>query len=401
MEKTEKKLKVGVLTTSFPAYKGSVESPFIYELAKALEKDVDVKIVCPSYPHSRSDIEEWDGIEIRRFKDPKKITSGGGIPSNLRASFFSKIIQLFSFLNSFRKIARDECYDCNILHAQWILSGCIGARIKNKNQSLILTTRGADLNSALKSRLMKRVIRYTLKRCDYITPNNEGHKKQLLLLGIPEEKITVVPNGVDTEKFKPRNKGILRKRLNLPKGKRIILFVGWLIPRKGCEYLIKSISEIIKTDRNIKLLIIGEGLLEQKLKVLAEDLGLKDYIDFKGTISPDRIPFWMNASDIFVLPSLSEGKPNVVGEAMACGLPVIATNVNGTPDFIEDGKDGFLIPPKDVDALTDKLKLLLDTPSLRTKLGKKARKSILRKDLTWERCAKDYVTIYKKVLFKE
>lgn len=400
MEEVKKKLRVGILTTSFPAFKGHIQSPFIYELAKALRKKVEVKVICPLYPQSKSE-EEWEGIKIKRFKDPKKITLGGGIPSNLKASFFSKVMQLFSFLQSFKHKAKEECYNCNILHAQWILSAFVGALVKNKKQSLILTTRGADLNLALKNPFLKQVLKWTLNKCDYIIPNNESHKKLLLAFGIPENKLTLIPNGLDIVKFKPRNKISARKKLGLEINKKFILFVGWLIPRKGCEYLIKSISEIIKTDKNIKLLIIGEGLLKQKLKVFVEDLGLNDYIDFKGSISPDMIPFWMNASDIFVLPSLSEGKPNVVGEAMASGLPVIATNVDGTPDFIDNGKDSFLIPPKDVDSLTNKLKLLLDNSDLRAKIGKETRKSILKKGLSWERCAEDYLDVYQRVLSKK
>jgi len=172
------------------------------------------------------------------------------------------------------------------------------------------------------------------------------------------------------------------------------LFVGWLIPRKGCEYLLNAIKEIITKEKNILLLIIGEGILENKLKNLTKELQIQDKVQFLGKKAPPEIPFYMNASDIFVLPSLSEGKPNVVGEAMASGLPVIATDINGTSDFITNNKNGFLIPKENSKILAERLLQLLKNPKLRIKLGKEARNSV--KDLTWENCAKEYLKVYSK-----
>lgn len=396
----DKKIKVGILTTSFPAYKGHVQSPFIYELAESLKqhKDIgEVEVVCPLHADSYQTSEIIDGIKVTRFPFAKKLTSAGGIPSNLKASK-TAVFQLFSFLVSFYFTAKEICRDCDILHAQWVLSALIGALIKTNYQKLVLTTRGAALNLALKNWLMKRVVIFALKRCDYITPNNQEHKQRLLELGIPEEKITVIPNGINIKKFKPGNQFTLRRKLNLPKNKKILLFIGWLIPRKGCDYLLKAMPEVIKQNKNLKLIIIGEGILENQLKNLAKELQITDYVDFIGKKSPDEIPLWMNAADIFVLPSLSEGKPNVVGEAMASGLPVIATSVNGTPDFIENNKNGFLIPAKDSLVLAEKINLLLKNTALRNRFVKNSRISILKNNLTWQTCANKYTGIYKKVL---
>ncbi len=395
----DKKIKVGILTTSFPAYKGHIQSPFIYELAKSLgqHKDVsEVKVVCPLHADSCKAGEVMDGIKINRFPFAKKLTSAGGIPSNLKHKK-TAVFHLFSFLAGFYFQAKSFCYDCDILHAQWTLSALVGALVKQKNQRLILTTRGAAFNLALKNWLMRRVVMFVLKRCDYITPNNKEHKQRLLELGIPEKKIAVVPNGIDIKKFKPRNKWPIRKRLGISKEKKIILFVGWLIPRKGCGYLLKAMPFVIKQNKNIGLIIIGEGILEKNLKDLAGKLQIMDYVAFIGSKPPNEIPFWMNAADILVLPSLSEGRPNVVGEALASGLPVIATDVNGTPDFIDNNKNGFLVPAMDSLILAERINLLLKSTALKNRLVKNSRASLLKSNITWQSCANAYVKIYKKL----
>ncbi len=395
-----KKLKVGILTTSFPAYPGHAQSPFIYELAKALQSYADIKVICPFYPESKSEVECWEGIEIRRFKDATKLTSGGGIPSNLKSSALSKIVQLFPFLKSFYSKAKEECSDCDIIHAQWALSAVVGWRVKKALKiPLVLTTRGAEITSAQKSRLFRQGLKFVLNHCDAVTPNNESHSKVLSSMGFAN--FDIIPNGLNVKQFTPRNKVLIRKKLGVPKDKKIILFVGWLIPRKGCDCLLRAMPSILQQNSDALLLIVGDGVLRGQLEGLSVELGIKNHISFKGSLPPDEVPYWMNVADVFVLPSISEGKPNVVGEAMASGLPVIATNVDGTPDFVEDGKDGFLIPPGDIASLSNKLKLLLGDSDLRAKIGKEARKSILKKGLSWERCAQDYFKTYQRVLSKK
>jgi len=104
----------------------------------------------------------------------------------------------------------------------------------------------------------------------------------------------------------------------------------------------------------------------------------------------------MNVADVFVLPSLSEGRPNVVAEAASSGLPVIATRVDGTPELIDDQRTGFLITPRSTKELYERLKLLLENNDLRNKTGKNARQFILKLGYTWDKCADDYIKVYKR-----
>ena len=152
-------MKICVITTSYPAYKGHFQSPFVYELTKNLVKNKqNVEVVCPFYKISKSKQETIEGIKIHRFQYAyprffQKLTSGGGIPSNMKSSFLAKI-QLPFFLLSMMIKSFKVAKKCDIVHAQWALSGLIGVFIKKiYKKPLILTTRGAAVDLALKKNL--------------------------------------------------------------------------------------------------------------------------------------------------------------------------------------------------------------------------------------------------------
>ncbi len=137
---------------------------------------------------------------------------------------------------------------------------------------------------------------------------------------------------------------------------------------------------------------------ERMLKELTKRLEVKDKVLFVGSREPREISQWMNASDIFVLPSLSEGRPNVVAEAMASGLAVVATDVGGTGEFIGNDINGILIKPKDPEEIADKIISLLEDDKKRMYIGKKARKAIVDNGLTWDMSADEYIKIYRYVM---
>ena len=125
---------------------------------------------------------------------------------------------------------------------------------------------------------------------------------------------------------------------------------------------------------------------------------ISDCVRMVGIRPASEIPLWMNAADVLVLPSLSEGRPNVVLEAMACEVPVVATAVGGTPELVKDGEVGFLVPPKDPAAIAEKILLLLGDKGLRERLGRNGRRFILEEGLTWESCARKYSEIYRALI---
>ena len=232
---------------------------------------------------------------------------------------------------------------------------------------------------------------------DQVLSVSEDLKLHIVKLGINENKVIVVPNGVDTEKFRPMGKENARNLLNLPVDKNIVLFVGALRSIKGVDYLIEAAKNFV--NMNTELYMVGrDDGLKKKLLKMAHELKITDLVKFIGPVNHEEIPLWVSASDILVLPSLSEGRPNVVLEALACEVPVVATDVGGIPELMINGETGYLVPAKNSLELSKKVNKLLEDENLREKMGKLGRKSIIRRGLTWEAHAKKTVSIYSKLL---
>lgn len=226
---------------------------------------------------------------------------------------------------------------------------------------------------------------------------SEDLKAHIVNLGIDENKIDVVPNGVDTEIFRPAGKEYARNVLNLPHEKNIVLFIGALRKIKGVDYLIEAAKSFV--DTNTELYMVGrDDGLRKSLEKRAEELKISGSIKFTGPVNHEDIPLWISAADMLVLPSLSEGRPNVVLEALSCEVPVVATDVGGIPELMIEGETGYLVPSKNPLQLSEKINKLLENESRREKMGKFGRKSIIQRGLTWESHAKKTVNIYSELI---
>lgn len=216
--------------------------------------------------------------------------------------------------------------------------------------------------------------------------------------GLDEKKLEYIPLGVDIDKFKPRNKEAIRKELNII-DQKIILFVGQLIERKGVNYLLSAVS---KLDRSVikgcKFVIVGSGPEHENLKQLTKKLNLQDFILFTGLVPEEELLKWFSLADIFVLPSLSEGRPMVINQAMASECAIVASNVSGIPEQIQNGYNGFLVEVKNIEMLSEKIDYLLRNETEMIKMGKNGRKKIIEDHLSWEGYAKRVNNIYQELL---
>jgi glycosyltransferase involved in cell wall biosynthesis len=216
--------------------------------------------------------------------------------------------------------------------------------------------------------------------------------------GLNEEKLEYIPLGVDIGKFKPRNKEKIRREFNIHEQK-IVLFVGELIKRKGINYLLKAISRINQSSiKDTKVIIIGDGIEKTNLLNLSRELNLQDLVIFRGKVPEDELLKWYSLADIFVLFSLSEGRPTVINEAMASGCAIVATNVSGIPEQVENGHNGFLVEAKNAEVLSEKISYLLNNKEEMVRMGQNGRKRIIEEDLTWEGYAKRVKNIYKELV---
>lgn len=215
-------------------------------------------------------------------------------------------------------------------------------------------------------------------------------------LNLTEEKFFVIPRGTDTSAFMPRpHNDKLKQNLGIKSGDIVVTFVGRLDLVKGVNYLIIAAKDILQNNDLTKFLLIGDGSLKNKFKSMSKEF--PNNIIFLGY--REDIPEILSISDIFILPSLSEGAANVILEASATALPVIASRVGQIPDIILDGKTGILVEPKDVPGLIKALNTLITNPMLRIEMGTEGRIRILQ-NYTWEIICEKIEGKYSEILLK-
>jgi len=273
----------------------------------------------------------------------------------------------------FMKMAKEikkviKHHDIGLIHAHWAIPAGFLACLVSRQIPVITTLRGSDIKKFGKRRFFQYPIKYALKHSAQIIALSNDLKTEAIQLGACENKIQVIPNGVDIAKFKPASNYKIRAELNLP-DEFLILFAGDLIKLKGVDKLIKVSAKLMRALPH-QLIILGDGPERARLEQLASNLESEN-VFFIGRVQHQDVPLYMNAVDVLVLPSESEGLPKCVQEAMACGTPVIATSVGGTPEIITDGVNGFLVNSEA--ELEERLRLLISNPELFSKMGANAR----------------------------
>jgi glycosyltransferase involved in cell wall biosynthesis len=216
--------------------------------------------------------------------------------------------------------------------------------------------------------------------------------------GYDRRKFWLIHNGIDTKLFHRRcveEKRTIKQEYDLPLDKPIITSVANLRHPKGHTYLIQALHEL--NNENFLTLLVGDGSLLDELEEKVKELGLKPHVRFMGSRDRKDIPRILAITDIFVLPSLSEGLPTAVIEAMAAACPVVATAVGGTGELIIDGETGFLISPRDPKALAEKMELLLRDYELREKMGQ-AGAERAKEQFSIDRMVREYEALYSKLI---
>jgi glycosyltransferase involved in cell wall biosynthesis len=231
-----------------------------------------------------------------------------------------------------------------------------------------------------------------------VTISKYSQAKILGHYGVAEEKIRIVPNGVDIEKFQPSDMVAAKKQFNLGQDPTI-LFVGSLTARKGLPYLVEAAKTVVKQQANVKFLLIGSGPLRKQIEDAVASAGLSGNFVFYGNIQHNQLASVYNVAHVFVLPSLQEGQGIVLLEAQACGKPVVAFGVGGTKEAVKGGESGFLLELGDTEGLADRLLKLLGDDALRLKMGAAGRRFVTE-NYTWDLCAERMHKIYRETLAK-
>jgi teichuronic acid biosynthesis glycosyltransferase TuaC len=350
------KIKILVFTSLFPNNTSRNHGVFVKERMSAVARlgGCELKVVAPVpyYPsvrfgwragYARVVREEViDGIEVyhpRYFMIPKV----GMVLQGL-----TMFISLLPYIRKLQRSSEFDLIDAHYVYPDGLAAVLLGAVL---NKPVVISARGSDINEFGKFPIIKRLLHYTLKRATHCIAVCQALKNEMTRFDITSRKITVIPNGVDGKKFFPCGTEGARERLGLPASRRIILSVGALIPRKGHDYTIRALKVLIQKNEfsDLLLIIAGGGPDREELILLVRALGLSEQVRFVGEIPHQELRFWYSAADLFCLASDREGWPNVILESLACGTPVIATNIWGVPEIIQSDDIGLLTKRDDND----------------------------------------------------
>ncbi len=254
-----------------------------------------------------------------------------------------------SALPVIRKIIRDG-FDFDLIDAHYYYPDGVAAGIiaHALGKPFIVTARGSDLNLIAQYPKPRRLILETAKQAKASIGVSSGLMQVLSSLGAESSKLRVMRNGVDLERFQPIEQAKARDRLGLPNDCRILLSVGNLIELKGHDIAIKALA---KLNNNERLVLVGHGPERSALQELADKHQLSERVMFAGQVPNEELAYWYSAADALLLCSSREGWANVLLESMACGTPVIATNIPGTNEVIKHDAVGRLMSRRDDEAL--------------------------------------------------
>ena len=241
----------------------------------------------------------------------------------------------------------------------------------------------------------KHLLDKILSYADVLISPSEYYINESRVLGKYQDKIVVIPNGINVDDFDIGYSKIeCREKLGLPLDNEIILFLGGLNPHKGPDVLLKAIPKIIKVIPSATFVFVGCGIMREELEKLSKKLGVEKNVRFAGFVEEDTKPLYYRAADVFCLPSVM--KHEIFGivnlEAMACGVPIVASKIGGVPDVVKDGENGLLVLPRDSDAFADAIIYLLESEDVRKTMGENGQKKV--EDYSWERISEATEKVY-------
>ena len=399
-------MKVCLITHSYPRFPNGTTAPFVESTAETLQKHgVDVTVLTPDTPKfARTPADHTVNLQTYRYFLPRRVQQLGysrTLVNDCELKRYVYLLAPFMFLSAIFHLFRlHRKHGFDVIHAQWLLpNGFIGAVLcKAYKLPLVITMQGSDMFVAKQNPFFKWLATWTLKQTAMVTSVTPTFLPELAALGVPDAKRCLIPNGVDPESFPPpaqKPLAALRKALSIPADNLIVFALGRIVLKKGFDFLVQALPSVCQEMPNITFIIGGDGTDLDRLKTLAKDLGVFKSVRFPGTINRTDVPAYFHLCDVFTLPAIFDPKgnvdgcPNVILEAMACGKPVVASNISGIPVIVKNGETGMLVKEKSVEELAAALVHLLIDTEKREKFGRVGRERILN-ELT---CGQDHRTI--------
>lgn len=363
-------LPVVIVTTFFPNRREPHRTVFLRNLVTAMQPWCDMAVVAPVAMRppigrwrERAALPSTDRLGDLDLHHPRFLSLPG-------LSWMAGLSYALAVWPVLRDLKQSRGWFVVHIHCAYpdAVGGALAARLLGL--PWVVTAHGSDINIATRKPALRFQIRWALCGAQRVVAVSRALREKILALGsLRPEQVECIPcSGFFPDVFKQRPRARLRVGLALAPNARMVVFVGNLVPLKGVDVLLQAWALRCEASRSEslgvpdRLVLIGNGPKRRRLEQLATSLGIASAVSFLGAVTQQVVSDWIGAADLLCLPSHSEGSPNVVVEALASGIPVVASRVGGVPDLVVQGINGYLVTPGDPVALAQALGAAFSTP---------------------------------------
>ncbi len=344
------RLRIAVVTPMLPVPHDLTRGRFTYETVRALAELADVRVFFQTMRYPR-----LPGMKPRSYIYGK-VASGYTLPGlDVEAFDYPAVPVLTRAINGWvggRALEpRVRAFQPDLVLGYWVYpDGFAALRVaRSLGVPCVIGALGSDIH--VRSGLNTLLTRRTLTGADAVVTVSEAMRQATITeFGVQPANVHTVVNGFNTSVFGPADQGEARRRLGVGSDERVVVYVGRFVEAKGLRELVEAARRLAAADERFRLVLVGDGGMKAELGTLIEAAGLAGKVYLPGGLPPEQVAQWICAADVLTLPSWSEGYPNVVVEAVACGRPVVATDVGGTREIIH-ADNGILVAPRNVEQL--------------------------------------------------
>lgn len=400
-------MKISIVTSTYPRYQGDGAGSFIHSMSANLVRlGHKVTVFAPYDPEVVSDWQADVDVRRVRFIVPDRWSKlgharslSGDVHLHWHAYPLVALFSIFAIFQLFRQVKHDKA---NVIYAQWLVpGGLIGAIVSwLTGVPLVVSLHGSDVFIAERYAIFRPFVRFIFRTTRHFVACSTDLAQRAIGIGLPDGNVTVIPYGVDIDRYAPSNEtgSKLRARLSISDDQPVAMAMGRLVYKKGFSYFIQAAELVLERFPKTRFIVAGDGDLRSELESVAQSLGIESSVTFIGHVPWAETPMYLAMADVVAVPSVIDqagnvdGLPNVLLESLATGCAVVACRVAGIPEVVRDGENGLLVPQKDVTALADALCRLLADEKLRYRLGEDARRGAVAQ-LSWIQIATKVATI--------
>lgn len=391
-------MRLLVLTSSYPTPSNPGGGIFIRKMLEHLPAPIEIVVLAPGMAEAETPGIKHSGLRVERIRyAPRALqilaNRPGGIPAALKT--FPWLILLLPawalamFAATLRLAGK---YD--LIHTHWSVCGVIGGLAGClKRVPVVTTLHGTDVDWAERFGFFRLILMLCFKLSGAVVGVSTAMTHRLQSRWPHwRHKIQTIPNGVSRAYF-----NVPAKDLSMDSNEFVFASVGNLIPGKQVDLTVRAFQRLVQSGRSPRLVIAGDGPCGPGLRHLVRRHGLNRNIEFLGAIAPDQVARLMRRANVLVLASVREGRPTIVMEAMAAGVAVIASDIDGVRELIAPGRTGLLFNAGDIEALFAHMAALMDQPARTRKIAQQARRWMTARNLTWENTAAHYLQTYNSL----